>query len=75
MLSLGEDTLCLDDDDKDDMRSGFIPKPNVALENQDYLSEKEFPAVENTYLAVDKKWRGQGIGVKTHFECTRFFIQ
>lgn len=62
MLSLGEDTLCLDDDDKDDMRSGFIPKPNVALENQDYLSEKEFPAVEITYLAVDKKWRGQGIG-------------
>lgn len=62
MLSLGEDILCLDDDDKDDMRSGFIPKPNVALEDQDYLSEKEFPAVEITYLAVDRKWRGQGIG-------------
>ena len=62
MLSLGDDTLTLDEDDKDDMRSGFIPKPNIALENQNYLSENEFPAVEITYLAVDKNWRGQGIG-------------
>ena len=62
MLSLGDDTLTLDEDDKDDMKSGFIPKPNIALENQEYLLENEFPAVEITYLAVDKKWRGQGIG-------------
>ena len=34
MLSLGEDVLCLDEDDKGDMRSGFIPKPSKALENQ-----------------------------------------
>jgi GNAT superfamily N-acetyltransferase len=44
------------------MISGFIPKPNIALENQEYLSENEFPAVEITYLAVEKDWRGQGIG-------------
>ena len=62
MLSLGDDTLTLDEDDKDDMKSGFIPKPNIALESQNYLSDNEFPAVEITYLAVDKKWRGQGIG-------------
>ena len=62
MISLGEDTLCLDEDDKDDMRLGFVPKPSVALENQNYLSEKEFPAVEITYLAVEKNWRGKGIG-------------
>ena len=62
LLSLGEDTLCLDDDDKDDMRSGFIPKPNKALENQAFLSENEFPAVEITYLAVSESWRGKGIG-------------
>lgn len=62
MLSLGDDILTLDDDDKDDMISGFIPKPNIALENQEYLSENEFPAVEITYLAVEKNWRGQGIG-------------
>ena len=48
MLSLGEDTLTLDEDDKDDMKSGFIPKPNIAVENQNYLSENEFPAVEIT---------------------------
>ena len=62
MLSLGEDTLVLDEDDKDDMKSGFIPKPNIAKEDQEYLSEDEFPAVEITYLAVNKDWRGQGIG-------------
>lgn len=62
MLSLGEDTLRLDEDDKDDMRSGFIPKPNKALEDQNYLYENDFPAVEITYLAVDRNWRGHGIG-------------
>ena len=62
MLSLGDDTLNLDDDDKDDMRSGYIPKPTIALENQSFLAEKEFPAVEITYLAVEKGRRGQGIG-------------
>ena len=62
MLSLGEDTLSLDDDDKDDMISGFIPKPNKALLYQDYFSENDFPAVEITYLAVDRDWRGKGIG-------------
>ena len=61
MLTLGEDTLCLDEDDKDDMKFGFIPKPQKALEVQGYLSEKEFPAIEITYLAVDRNWRGQGI--------------
>lgn len=62
MLSLGDDTLNLDDDDKDDMRSGYIPKPTIALEDQSFLAEKEFPAVEITYLAVEKGRRGQGIG-------------
>lgn len=62
MLSLGYDTLCLDDDDKDDMRAGFVPKPNTALVNQDFLAEREFPAIEITYLAVDQKWRGRGVG-------------
>ena len=62
MLSLGNDTLNLDDDDKDDMKSGFIPKPTVALEDQSFLAETEFPAVEITYLAVAKERRGQGIG-------------
>jgi len=62
MLSLGKDTLNLDDDDKDDMRSGFIPKPTVAIEDLSFLLEKEFPAIEITYLAVEKERRGQGIG-------------
>ena len=62
MLSLGDDTLTLDDDDKDDMKSGFIPKPNKALDDQAFLTENEFSAVEITYLAVDRNFRGQGIG-------------
>ena len=62
MLSLGDDMLTLDEDDKDDMKSGFVPKPSISLEQKEYLEESEFPAVEITYLAVDKKWRGKGIG-------------
>lgn len=62
MLSLGEDTLSLDDDDKDDMRSGFVPKPNIALDNKDFFAEKDFPAIEIAYLAVKKEKRKQGIG-------------
>ncbi len=62
MFSLGNDTLNLDDDDKDDMKSGFIPKPTIALEDKGFLAEKEFPAIEITYLAVEKERRGQGIG-------------
>ena len=62
MLSLGEDTLSLDDDDKDDMRSGFVPKPNIALDNKDFFAEKDFPAIEIAYLAVKKQKRKQGIG-------------
>ena len=62
MLSLGHDTLNLDDDDKDDMKAGFIPKPNVAIENQEFLAERDFPTIEITYLAVEKGRRGQGIG-------------
>lgn len=62
MLSLGNDTLSLDDDDKDEMKSGFIPKPTVALEKQSFLEETEFPAIEITYLAVERDRRGQGIG-------------
>ena len=62
MLSLGDDKLSLDDDDKDDMRSGFVPKPNIALEDKEFLEEKEFQAIEITYLAVKKEKREQGIG-------------
>ena len=51
-----------DDDDKDEMKSGFIPKPTVALEKQSFLEETEFPAIEITYLAVERDRRGQGIG-------------
>ena len=62
MLCLGSDTLTLDDDDKDEMKSGIIPKPDAALKTQQFFAEMEFPAIEITYLAVDQKWRGQGIG-------------
>ena len=62
MLSLNHDTLCLDDDDKDDMRSGFVPKPHIALEDNSFLLENHFPAIEISYLAVAEERRGQGIG-------------
>ena len=62
MFSLGNDTLDLDEDDRDDMKSGFVPKPAIALEDTDFFSEKEFEAIEITYLAVEEERRGQGIG-------------
>jgi len=61
-LSLREDVLTLDDDDKDDMRWGFIPKPQVALDAPSYLTDSVFPAIEIAYLAVAKDFHGRGIG-------------
>ena len=42
MLSLGKDMLSLDDDDKDDMRSGYIPKPTIASEDQSFPDFVDF---------------------------------
>ena len=62
LLTLKDDILTLDDDDKDDMRNGFVPKPKIALETPSYLTNKVFPAIEIAYLAVSKGHRNKGIG-------------
>lgn len=62
LLTLREDQLTLDDDDKDDMRNGFVAKPQVALEQPTYLTQSVFPAIEIAYLAVSEKHRIKGIG-------------
>ena len=55
MLSLGEDTLSLDDDDKDDMRSGFVPKPNIALDNKDFFAEKSSRPLKSPIWLLKRK--------------------
>ena len=62
LLTLREDQLILDDDDKDDMRQGFSSKPKIALEDSSFLEDTVFPAIEIAYLAVEKHYRNKGIG-------------
>lgn len=62
MLTLKEDSLQLDDDDKDDMRHGFVPKPQIALDLPFYLKDTIFPSIEIAYLAVSVKHQIKGIG-------------
>ena len=62
LLTLKEDQLILDDDDKDDMRQGFSSKPKIAIDEPSYLTDSVFPSVEIAYLAVEESYRRQGIG-------------
>lgn len=62
LLTLREDQLILDNDDKDDMRHGFSSKPKIAIEDYSFLEDTVFPAIEIAYLAVEKKYRCKGIG-------------
>lgn len=62
LLSLKEDLLVLDDDDKDDMKQGFVDKPQKAIDVPSYLTATEFPSIEIAYLAVSKDYREHGIG-------------
>lgn len=62
LLTLKEDVMVLDEDDKDDMLHGFVPKPKIALDTPSYLTESRFPAIEIAYLAVAKEYRKKGIG-------------
>ncbi len=62
MFALQPDVLVLDDDDKDEMRNEWIPKPEIALHDKTFLMQSSFEAVEIAYFAVEKSYRGQGLG-------------
>lgn len=62
MFSIRPDYLELDDEDKDEMVAGIVPKPLVALSDNSFMKQHRYEAVEIAYLAVEKQMRCHGIG-------------
>lgn len=65
VFALSFDSLDLDSDDKEDLQSGLsiAGTPDVDYNYQDtFYAKPRYPALDIAYLAVQKKWRGQGIG-------------
>lgn len=65
-FSLMEDSLYLDDDDKDDLANGFsaasLPDTMSVEQKQMLLSEVVYPVIDIAYLAVSKDMQRKGIG-------------
>lgn len=65
LFALNFDSLDLNSEDKEELRDGFSSTgvPNVTLDYSDaFYAKPRYPALEITYLAVSKKWRGKHIG-------------
>lgn len=65
VFALCFDSLDLDSDDKEELQSGLsvTGTPDVDYIYQDtFYSKPRYPALDIAYLAVQEKWRGQGIG-------------
>jgi GNAT superfamily N-acetyltransferase len=65
IFALSFDSLDLDSDDKEELQTGIsltgIPSVDWNYEDTFY-SKPRYPALDIAYLAVQKKWRGMGIG-------------
>lgn len=67
IFSLSFDSVDIDDDDFDDMRIGAsgTDKPSVTESFRERFEEKyTYPALEITYLAVDKKYQHMNVGTE-----------
>ena len=65
IFALSFDSLDLDSGDKEELQSGIsmAGTPNVDWNYEDmFYSKPRYPALDIAYLAVQKKWRGMGIG-------------
>ena len=63
IVALGCDKLELGVCDKDELRMGFFPKPEIDFNYQEtFWAKSSYPAIEITYLAVRKDKRHSGIG-------------
>ncbi len=63
IVALACDKLGLDSEDKEEIRLGYYPKPNIEFDYQDtFWAKSSYPAIEITYLAVRKDKRGLGFG-------------
>ncbi len=65
IFALSFDSLDLDSDDKEELQTGISATgtPSVDWNYEDtFYSKPRYPALDIAYLAVQEKWRGQGIG-------------
>jgi len=66
LFAINMDVLDLDDDDKDDLTHGFsranAPQFKSDKEFDEFMSTPRFHVVDIAYLAIQKEFRGQGIG-------------
>lgn len=64
VFALQNDLLSLDADDKEEMKSGFVPSPQILSEGfeEEFSSREDFPAVELALLVVSKPYQRRGIG-------------
>lgn len=65
LFALSFDSLDLDTDDKDELISGISSAgtPDVNFDYKEtFYAKPRYPALDIAYLAVQKKWRGYGVG-------------
>ena len=63
VVALGCDKLEMDSTDKEELQTGFFPKPEIDFNYQEtFWAKSSYPAIEIAYLAVKKDKRHLGIG-------------
>lgn len=65
VFALSFDSLDLDADDKEELETGISSTgtPDVDWNYKDtFYAKPRYPALDIAYLAVQKRWRGQGVG-------------
>lgn len=65
VFALSFDSLDLDADDKEELETGISSTgtPDIDWNYKDtFYAKPRYPALDIAYLAVQKRWRGQGVG-------------
>ena len=65
VFALSFDSLDLDTDDKEELQTGMSSagSPDIDWNYKDtFYAKPRYPAFDIAYLAVQKKWRGKGVG-------------
>ena len=65
VFALSFDSLDLDTDDKEDLETGMSStgSPDIDSNYKDtFYAKPRYPALDIAYLAVQKQWRGRGVG-------------
>lgn len=65
VFALSFDSLDLDSDDKEELEAGISSTGTTDVDwnyKDTFYSKPRYPALDIAYLAVQEKWRGQGVG-------------